>query len=81
MMSLAEQFVTFAEAGNQQQFSLVDGRVFKGWIMEISDTELLMSTGAGEQGQEVWLSLTDINPTTLSYWDVKQQQWLAYTLN
>lgn len=81
MMSLAEQFVTFAETGNQQQFSLVDGRVFKGWIMEISDTELLMSTGAGEQGQEVWLSLTDINPATLSYWDVKQQQWLAYTLN
>lgn len=80
-MSLVKQFVTFAETGNQQQFSLVDGRIFKGWIMEISDTELLMSTGAGEQGQEVWLSLTDINPTTLSYWDVKQQQWLAYTLN
>ena len=79
-MDLAEQFVAFAEAGNQQKLATNDGRVWQGWIMEITDTALLMSAGEGEKGKDSWLNLQDINPNSLSYWDSKSQHWCTFNL-
>lgn len=79
-MDLPEKFVAFAEAGNQQRFATNDGRKLQGWIMEISDTALLISAGEGEKGKDIWVNLQDIAADSLSYWDSKSQQWLAFSL-
>lgn len=79
-MDLADKFVQFAESGNQQRLQTKDGRVLQGWIMEITDDALLMSTGSGEKGQDVWLKLVDIEPTSLAYFHSHSQQWQAFTL-
>lgn len=78
-MDLADKFVQFAELGNQQRLSAQDGRLLQGWIMEVTEDSLLISTGAGEKGSDVWLKLTDINLSSLAYWDSKTQQWLAFS--
>jgi hypothetical protein len=79
-MDLADQFVTFAESGNQQRLKTKDGRVLQGWIMEVTDDALLISTGAGEKGQDVWLRLLDIEPSSLAYFHSHSQQWVAFNL-
>lgn len=79
-MDLADKFVQFAESGNQQRLQTKDGRVLQGWIMEITNDALLMSIGTGEKGQDVWLKLVDIEPTSLAYFHGHSQQWQAFTL-
>jgi len=79
-MDLADKFVQFAASGNQQRLKSKDGRLLQGWIMEITDDALLISTGAGEKGQDVWLKLVDIDLTSLAYWHSQSQQWQAFTL-
>ena len=79
-MDLADKFVQFAESGNQQRLQMLDKRLLQGWIMEITDDALLMSTGAGEQGKDVWLKLSEIDLNSLTYWDSKSQQWLAFSI-
>ena len=61
-------------------FRSKDGRQLQGWIMEISNTALLISAGEGEKGKDVWIDLQDISLDSLSYWDSKSQQWLVFTL-
>ncbi len=78
-MDLADKFVQFAQAGNQQRLSAQDGCLLQGWIMEVTEDSLLISTGAGEKGSDVWLKLADINLSSLAYWDSKTQQWLAFS--
>ncbi len=79
-MDLADKFVQFAESGNQQRLKTRDNRLLQGWIMEITDDALLISTGAGEQGKDVWLKLSEIDLNSLTYWDSKSQQWLMFNL-
>lgn len=79
-MDLADKFVQFAESGNQQRLKSKDGRLLQGWIMEVTEDSLLISTGAGEKGQDVWLKLVDIDLTSLAYWHSQSQQWQAFTL-
>ncbi len=79
-MDLADKFVQFAESGNQQRLKSKDGRVLQGWIMEITDDALLMSTGSGEKGQDVWLKLVDIEPTSLAYFHSHSQQWRPFII-
>jgi hypothetical protein len=78
-MDLADKFVQFAESGNQQRLKTRDNRLLQGWIMEVTEDSLLISTGAGEKGSDVWLKLADINLSSLAYWDSKTQQWLAFS--
>ncbi len=78
-MELADKFVQFAESGNQQRLKTRDNRLLQGWIMEVTEDSLLISTGAGEKGSDVWLKLADINLSSLAYWDSKTQQWLAFS--
>ena len=79
-MSLADRFVAFAEAGNQQRLALRDGSVLQGWIMEITVDAMLVSTGAGESGKDNWVKLEDVDESSLAYWDTRQQTWLSFLL-
>jgi hypothetical protein len=51
-MILAEQLANFADKGNQQKFTLANGQVLQGWIMEITEDGLVISTKEGERGVE-----------------------------
>jgi len=80
-MDLAEQLANFAEAGNQQRLYLKDGRTLQGWIMEIREEDLLISTGFSEkQGKDDWILFSDINTDRLEYWDTKNQAWQLFAL-
>ncbi len=72
-MILAEQLANFADKGNQQKFTLADGQVLQGWIMEITEDGLVISTKEGERGVDVHVRLSDINLASLTYWDSRLQ--------
>ena len=74
-MSLADRFVAFAEAGNQQRLALRDGSV-----LQITVDAMLVSTGAGESGKDNWVKLEEIDESSLAYWDARQQTWLSFLL-
>lgn len=80
-MSLAERLIEFAEAGNQQKIILANGDVLQGWIMEITDDALLISTGYSEKiGKDHWIQLDQLPTLTLSYWDNKKDIWQEFKL-
>jgi hypothetical protein len=76
-----DQWVAFAESGNQQRLNVHQGTPCQGWVMEITDDALLFSTGDGERGVEQWLNLADIDLTSLAYFDSRQRQWLPFMVN
>jgi hypothetical protein len=78
-MDIGSQLVDFAELGNQHRIALKDGRVLQGWIMEIREDDLLISTGFSEkQGKDDWIRFETIDLDQLEYWDTKQQVWLKF---
>jgi hypothetical protein len=78
-MDISSQLVDFAECGNQQRILLKDGKVLQGWIMEIRENDLLISTGFSEkQGKDDWILFDQIDLDRLEYWDIKQQLWLKF---
>ena len=78
--ALIQRLVEFAESGNQQKIQL-HGHTHQGWIMEISDQALLISTGyADKAGKDVWIQFSDLPQAELSYWDNKADQWTAFQL-
>ena len=80
-IELAEQLAEFAESGNQQRVYLNDGQMLQGWIMEISDAALLVSTGFAEKtGKDVWIDFSDIDLKRFEYWDNQQDGWAAWQL-
>ena len=77
---LMNRLVEFAESGNQQKI-VVAGQSYQGWIMEITDDALLISTGfADKSGKDFWISFNDLQQASLSYWDNKTDQWVDFTL-
>ena len=77
---LMNRLVEFAESGNQQKI-VVAGQSYQGWIMEITDDALLISTGfADKSGKDFWISFNDLQQAALSYWDNKADQWVDLTL-
>ena len=75
-----ERMVTFAESGNQQKIVLA-GQSYQGWIMEITEEALLISTGyADKSGKDVWIPFSDLHQATLSYWDNQTDQWAEFKL-
>ncbi|QDK99332.1 hypothetical protein FM020_16215 [Acinetobacter tandoii] len=77
---LMNRLVEFAESGNQQKI-VVAGQSYQGWIMEITDDALLISTGfADKSGKDFWISFNDLPQAALSYWDNKTDQWVDFTL-
>lgn len=77
---LLERLIDFAEAGNQQKIVL-QGNTYQGWVMEIGEEGLLISTGYNEKkGKDLWLSLSDLQQAELSFWDNKSSQWTVFQL-
>jgi len=78
--ALIDRLVTFAESGNQQKIVL-KGQTHQGWIMEITDEALLISTGYSEKiGKDNWIVFNDLEHAELSYWDNHQDQWVLFHL-
>jgi hypothetical protein len=78
--ALINRLVEFAESGNQQKIVL-NGQTYQGWIMEITEDALLISTGyADKSGKDAWIQFTDLKQAELSYWDNQQDQWTTFKL-
>ena len=79
--ALIERLVKFAESGNQQKI-ILNGASYQGWIMEITEDALLISTGfADKSGKDFWLKFTDLNTAELYYWDTRPNEWVTFTLS
>ena len=78
--ALINRLVEFAESGNQQKIVL-NGQTYQGWIMEITEEALLISTGyADKSGKDMWIQFSDLQQAELSYWDNQQDQWTIFKL-
>ena len=78
--ALINRLIEFAESGNQQKIVLA-GQSYQGWIMEISDTALQISTGFAEKtGKDVWIDFNDLTSAQLWFWDNKQDQWVEFRI-
>lgn len=78
--ALIERLVEFAESGNQQKI-IINDTSYQGWIMEITEDALLISTGfADKSGKDFWLKFTDLNTAELYYWDTRQDDWVTFKL-
>ncbi|MDH0032695.1 MULTISPECIES: hypothetical protein [unclassified Acinetobacter] len=78
--ALIEHLVEFAESGNQQKI-IINGTSYQGWIMEITEDALLISTGfADKSGKDFWLKFNDLNTAELYYWDTRQDDWVTFKL-
>ena len=80
-INIAEQLAEFAERGNQQRIYLANGQMLQGWIMEINDTALMVSTGFAEKtGHDQWIEFTEIDLKRLEYWDNHAHGWTVWQL-
>ena len=78
--ALINRLVEFAESGNQQKIVL-NGLTYQGWIMEITDEALLISTGyADKTGKDSWIQFQDLNQAQLFYWDNRNDVWAEFQL-
>jgi len=78
--ALINRLVEFAESGNQQKIVL-NGQTYQGWIMEITEEALLISTGyADKSGKDMWIQFSDLQQAELSYWDNQQDQRTTFKL-
>ncbi len=78
--ALIDRLVEFAESGNQQKIVL-NGQTFQGWIMEISDDALLISTGFSDKsGKDFWVKFEELPQAELSFWDNKSDQWVIFKI-
>jgi hypothetical protein len=75
-MDIGSKLVDFAELGNQHRIQLKDGKVLQGWIMEIREEDLLISTGFSEKHD--WIRFDTIDLDQLEYWGTKEQAWLKF---
>ncbi|WP_216940448.1 hypothetical protein [Acinetobacter sp. BY419] len=78
--ALINRLVEFAESGNQQKIVL-NGQSYQGWVMEITEDALLISTGyADKAGKDTWIQFSDLDQAELWYWDNQQDQWTIFKL-
>ena len=79
---LVERLITFAEAGNQQKIQLESGLMIQGWVMEITDEALLISSGYSDKvGKDQWIKHQVLITAELFYWDNKNDTWAVFHLN
>lgn len=80
--ALAEQLVQFAESGNQQRVQLKNGQIIQGWMMEITEHSLQISSGYSDSksSAEPWIAFDQLDLEQLYYWDTKQDQWLNFAI-
>ncbi len=78
--ALINRLVEFAESGNQQRITF-NGQTHQGWIMEISEDALMISTGFSDKsGHDVWVKFEELAQAELSYWDNQQDQWVNFSI-
>jgi hypothetical protein len=78
--ALINRLVEFAESGNQQKI-VVANQTYQGWIMEITEEALLISTGYSDKvGKDSWISFADLPQAELSFWDNQNDQWTEFKL-
>ena len=78
--ALINRLVEFAESGNQQKIVL-GGNTHQGWVMEISEDALLISTGYSDKvGKDNWIQFSDLENAELYFWDNKNDQWSEFKL-
>lgn len=78
--ALINRLVEFAESGNQQKIVLA-GQSHQGWVMEITEEALLMSTGFAEKtGEDKWIQFSQLPQAELYYWDNQHDQWAEFKL-
>ena len=78
--ALINRLVEFAESGNQQKI-VVAGKSRQGWVMEITEEALLISTGFSDKvGKDDWISFEDLQQAELWFWDNQQDQWVEFKL-
>lgn len=78
--ALINRLVEFAESGNQQKIVLA-GQSHQGWVMEITEEALLISTGFAEKvGHDTWIQFSDLPQAALFYWDNQQDQWAEFKI-
>ena len=74
------RLVEFAESGNQQKIVLA-GKSHQGWVMEITEEALLISTGFAEKmGEDKWIQFSQLPQAELYYWDNQHDQWAEFKL-
>lgn len=78
--AILERLIDFAEAGNQQKI-ILEGTTYQGWVMEITEEGLLISTGYNDKkGKDIWLSPAQLQKADLSFWNNANSQWEAFIL-
>ena len=78
--ALINRLVEFAESGNQQKIILA-GQSHQGWVMEITEEALLISTGFAEKtGEDKWIQFSQLPQAELYYWDNQNDQWAEFKL-
>lgn len=78
--TFVNRLIEFAESGNQQKICL-NNQVYQGWIMEISDDALLISTGYSDKvGKDIWVSFKDLDHAELFFWNNQHDQWERFSL-
>ncbi|MDO4223700.1 MAG: hypothetical protein Q4D05_06720 [Acinetobacter sp.] len=82
---MLEQLIAFAEQGNQHKIicSTPSGKPseYQGWIMEITEDALLISTGFGDKsGKDVWIQFEQLKNAQFYYWNHQQGEWQAFTI-
>ena len=78
--ALINRLVEFAESGNQQKIVLA-GQSHQGWVMEITEEALLISTGFAEKtGEDKWIQFSQLPQAELYYWDNQHDQWADFKL-
>ena len=79
---LIDQFIQYAELGNQHKIVLADGRIIQGWIMEIDAEHIMVSTGYHEKDiQQHRLSFDQMLQADLFYHDADGLQWRPFYIN
>lgn len=78
--ALIQRLVDFAESGNQQKI-VIDNEPHQGWVMEIDETGLVLSTGFSDKnGIDVRFDLTQLQTAELYFWDTAQDRWQQFAL-
>lgn len=76
--AFVDRMVKFAESGNQQKI-VSQGQSYQGWVMEITEEAVLISTGyADKSGKDHWLSFDELKQAELSFYDTHNMQWKAF---
>ncbi|SDB83037.1 hypothetical protein [Acinetobacter boissieri] len=73
-----QHLISFAEAGNQQKIQL-EHMTYQGWVMEVSEDGLVISTGYNDKvGKDVSLSIPELKQAQLFFWDTKHDAWQLF---